>query len=318
MKFAAIDLGTSTFKLLIMEQKEPSINQNPLQIIAQHIETVKLGAKGINQNTIAQPAFRRGVAAMKKLASICNSHELKPSQIAAVATSAVRSAKNGADFVAKVHQKTNINVEIIDGNREAELIYIGVKNAFKMSKKPALIIDIGGGSVEFIIANSQQIFWKESVEIGMDRFIDWFEMSDPIANAQQIQIVEHIKQQTQSVEHQIKHYNVKRLVGAANSFETLAEIAAQNLGQIEAYRSQTHFDTSPWAMKKVIHALLQTTTVQRQLMPQIPAARLRAIVPACLLVGYFVGLVGSKQPITTTRFALKEGVCFEGIRLFQV
>ncbi|MFA6945692.1 MAG: exopolyphosphatase, partial [Pedobacter sp.] len=102
-------------------------------------------------------------------------------QIRAVATSALRTASNGEEFLAKVSSETGIEAEIIGGDREAALIYQGVHGAINMTEEKCLIMDIGGGSVEFIICNKEKIFWKMSYDIGVARLIEHFFNSDPIS-----------------------------------------------------------------------------------------------------------------------------------------
>jgi exopolyphosphatase/guanosine-5'-triphosphate,3'-diphosphate pyrophosphatase len=96
----------------------------------------------------------------------------------AFATSATRDASNGKDFVEEIHKRFGLKVEIIDGNREATLIYEGVRQAINLGDECNLIIDIGGGSNEIILANSKEIFWLQSFNLGVSRLMQLF--SPPI------------------------------------------------------------------------------------------------------------------------------------------
>jgi exopolyphosphatase / guanosine-5'-triphosphate,3'-diphosphate pyrophosphatase len=101
-------------------------------------------------------------------------------KVFAFGTSALRNARNGEDVVKKIKALTDIDVNIISGDKEAEYIYMGVKAALHMEHVKSLIIDIGGGSVEFIIGDNDQIFWKRSLEIGAQRLLEQFHKNDPI------------------------------------------------------------------------------------------------------------------------------------------
>ena len=157
---AIIDLGTNTFHLLITE-----INGTvgPGNICKKTIP-VKLGHNGINQGVIHADAFLRGIKALENFHQLIIQHGVK--QVKAMATAAIRNASNGDEFIAEVKKKTGIKIEMIDGETEARLIYAGVREAVKLGTETGLIMDIGGGSVEFIICNSTKIFWKRSFPLG--------------------------------------------------------------------------------------------------------------------------------------------------------
>src|SRR3954468_7977947 len=134
---AVMDLGTNTFHLLIAAG-----DANDPEIIFKTTDPVKLGEGGINKGIIQPAAFERGVKAMQQF----NEHILKHNvgQIRAIATSALRSASNGQDFINEVKAKTGISIETINGDEEAGFIYKGVKAGGCLNDKNALIMDIGG------------------------------------------------------------------------------------------------------------------------------------------------------------------------------
>jgi len=98
----------------------------------------------------------------------------------AFGTSALRNAKNGQDVAELLTKESGIPVKIISGEEEAAFIYAGVKEAVKMGVETSMVVDIGGGSIEFIIGNEQRIFWKHSFEIGAQRLLERFQKNDPI------------------------------------------------------------------------------------------------------------------------------------------
>ena len=155
MRTAVIDLGTNTFNLLIAEA---SIGGGFATLYNEKLP-VKLGEGGINKGIITDEAFYRGVQAMSYYADMIR--QWKGEKILAFATSAVRNASNGNDFVRTVKEKTGIDIHVINGNQEAEYIARGVSQAVKLGKKHSLVMDIGGGSTEFIILNDSEILWNK-------------------------------------------------------------------------------------------------------------------------------------------------------------
>ncbi|RZL51322.1 MAG: exopolyphosphatase, partial [Pedobacter sp.] len=161
MRIALIDLGTNTFHLLIAE-----IKQKKFDILYKTNVPVKLGEGRINDNIIIPNAFERGINCLETFAKTIKNYHVD--KVKATATSAVRSAENGQDFVKVVKEKTAIEIEIISGDEEAELIYQGVKLSGGIQDL-SLIMDIGGGSVEFILCDTQNLIWKKSYNIGAAR-----------------------------------------------------------------------------------------------------------------------------------------------------
>ena len=161
---AIIDLGTNTFHLLIAEVRNGLINEYfKLQI------PVKLGKGGIGDNLITEDAFKRGLTALSEFRKYIDQFEIK--EVHAFATSAVRSAKNGDEFIFKAKKYYQIEINAICGDDEAALIYEGVKHSFNLPEENILVMDIGGGSVEFIIGQKEDIFWKHSFNIGAARLV---------------------------------------------------------------------------------------------------------------------------------------------------
>src|SRR5687767_14440041 len=166
-KFAIIDLGTNTFHLLIAEY-----DNGRYKISHRERTAVKIGLGGINQGIIQEKGIERAIQALKTFKASIDQHSI--SKIFAFGTSALRNAHNANEVVEKIMLTTNIDVKIILGDKEAEFIYKGVRSAMELGNVPSLIVDIGGGSVEFIIANREEVFWKKSVEIGAQRLLEKF------------------------------------------------------------------------------------------------------------------------------------------------
>src|SRR5262249_54243822 len=149
MRVAALDLGTNTFHLLIAEKR------TGVKFLVKKTIVVKLGREGFNDGLISRAAFARGLNVLKIFSGYLK--KFKPNRTVALATSALRKCRNGNAFIKKGEKILGNKIEIIAGEKEAELIYIGVRNSFALRNQPSLIMDVGGGSVEFIIATDKKM-----------------------------------------------------------------------------------------------------------------------------------------------------------------
>ena len=190
MNIAVIDCGTNTFHLLIVETKA----DGKFKILFKESVPVKLGEGGITSKIISEMPFHRGILALKYFKNIIRKHD--PYKIVAYATAAIRNAANGNDFLQEAMNETQIEIQQIDGSKEAELIYYGVRQAVKLTEEKVLIIDIGGGSVEFIIVDKNEIFWKQSFEIGAALLLEKFKPTDPITPSEINEIKMHLEKNT--------------------------------------------------------------------------------------------------------------------------
>ena len=306
MRTAVIDLGTNTFNLLIVEI---GVDQD-YQILYNNKLPVKLGKSGIDKKEIRPDAITRGLNAIERHLQIIE--EYKAEKTFAFATSAVRSARNGDQFVKMAKQRFNLDVEIINGEREAELIYYGVKQAVSLSGDKVLILDIGGGSIEFIIADKDTIFWKKSYPLGIARLLAKFKPSDPISIEEIEFISNYLEERLSDLFEEFRKYKINTLVGASGSFET---IAAMIKADDPYFESET--GTSPQSVpidltdfENLYQKLINSTLKERKQMKGLETMRLELIVVATLVVKFILQKL-KLQRMIQSNFALKEGVVYE-------
>ena len=165
---AAIDMGTNSFHLIIVQVK----NDGSFKIIDREREVIRLGShKGKEFSWISEGEIEKTLDVLKDFAKIAQFYK---ADIRAIATSAVREAKNKDEFLDRVYEETEINVEAVDGRTEAELIYLGVQHALDIHNKRILCIDIGGGSTEFLLGENGISEFAESVRLGAVRLSKMF------------------------------------------------------------------------------------------------------------------------------------------------
>jgi exopolyphosphatase/guanosine-5'-triphosphate,3'-diphosphate pyrophosphatase len=147
-------------------------------------------------------------------------------KVMALATSAIRDADNGQEFSNTLKERFNLSISIISGDKEAELIYLGVKQTIPFRGKRFLILDIGGGSNELIIADELQIFWARSFKLGMARLLEQFHPSDPITNEEINQIETYLKNELTELFDQVSIHKPEIFIGASGSFDSFVAMLA--------------------------------------------------------------------------------------------
>ena len=119
----------------------------------------------------------------------------------------MRNAENGPAFAEEIRRRFGFSVNIIPGEREAELIYKGIMESVALKEQTAMIVDIGGGSIEFIICNKEEVLWKQSFELGMARILEAFSVSDPITAAEITDVENYFESELQPLIEAVKKYN---------------------------------------------------------------------------------------------------------------
>jgi exopolyphosphatase / guanosine-5'-triphosphate,3'-diphosphate pyrophosphatase len=304
MKIAVIDLGTNTFNLLVAEVN--SINH--YRILYNTKMPVQLGKGGINKRTITPDAMERGINTLRKYLHRISTFDVE--KIYAFATSAVRSADNGFVFTERVKNELGLEVEIISGEKEAELIYYGVKLGTKMNGETSMIMDIGGGSTEFVICNKHEIFWKKSFDIGAARMLEAFKPSDPLTSDEIDKIESYLNSGLQELFQAVKQYNVSTLVGSSGSFDTFAEIIAHKFYEPAIVENITEYTFDLDDFLYTHQLLIKSTKEQRLNTPGLIPMRVDMIVIASIFVNLVLQQTGLKN-MKLSAYSLKEGVLNE-------
>lgn len=299
---AVIDLGTNTFHLLLVE-----IFDNEEHLVREKFkEYVKLGEGGITSGIIAPGPFQRGIQALTKFRQVLDSRGIR--KVLACATSAIRSASNGKDFVAEAKAKAGIDIRIINGNEEALLIYKGVRRGVQFPfDEDVLLVDIGGGSVEFVVARGNQPKLLRSLRLGAARMIETINPSDPITEAQMQATRELIRSQADSLMDEIAEFGIHRMIGSSGTFETLATLAAFENQDMLAVNNPNGYRFDRKRFKRLLRRILTATRAQRMQMGGIDQARVDMIVPGSILVDYVLDRLNIDQ-IMVSNYALKEGI----------
>ncbi len=301
-KFAVIDLGTNTCNLLIAEYTNKSH-----QILYQGKEVVKLGKGGINKDLLTNEGLVRATLAIKKHQDRINHYGVD--EVVIIATSAIREAINKDWFTQQIKDSTGLDLSIISGEKEAELIFKGVKLAFGKIENHSMILDIGGGSNEFILTEHGEPIWKQSFPLGMARVIELVPPSDPITAEEISQIINWFNERLESLWNRVEKVEIPQLIGCSGAFDTLADlIDGTDPGtKIRVSQQIEHGD-----FDRFYRQLVNSTTAERTQMKGMESIRIEMIVPSVLFIKLIIDRLNIKT-IFQTDYALREGVLYERI-----
>ncbi len=298
-KVAIIDCGTNTFHLLIvaLENKIP-------RTLHQEKRVVKIGKGGINNKLITSEAQNRANAALKSFRLTIDKFEI--SEVFAFATSAFRNALNGEELKERISQEANIDLNIINGAQEAELIYRGIFSAMDVGTAPVLAMDIGGGSVEFIIAKGIDILWKQSFEIGAQRLMDLFHKHDPIRKTEISALQKYLNTELMDLFAAAGELLPKVLIGSSGTFDTLSEIYCEACGLVVS-DEQTETPLTMVAYSEIHEQLITNDRIDRLAIAGMIEMRVDMIVVASCIIDLLLKKIPINE-IRVSKYALKEGV----------
>ncbi|MEN7547452.1 Ppx/GppA phosphatase family protein [Rapidithrix thailandica] len=308
MRIAVLDLGTNTFHLIIAER-----TQGEIRILQRESEFVWLGKGGIDKGIITPEAETRALQTLTRYKEIINLHRVD--KIEGTATSAIRNARNGEEILRRIKEETGLKIRSIDGDEEAKLIYYGIDFSVPLDRHPALIMDIGGGSVEFILGNEEGILWKQSFEIGAQRLLSKFGNEDPMAPEDLDGLHEYVRQSLQPLLEQIKIVKPRRLIGSAGTFDTLKKIHVQAICGLPSVEDEELAYDIPVQDYQKIHQMFLTLPRQDRLqIPGMIVQRADVIVVASALLDFVLKQTGFQQ-FTIASGSLREGLVYKHLVL---
>lgn len=310
MKQAVIDLGTNTFHLMVVEQT----TDGAIKTLFRESLPAKIGKAGINQGLITEEGISRALGVLGYFREQLDKFGVSPEEVVAIGTSAIRVATNQAEFIDRVRQATGIRVQVITGDQEAEYIYHGVRasGALQDTDKTYLIMDIGGGSVEFIIGSHDRIFWKQSFEIGGQRLMERFmtgppDRADPISPTAIRRLNDYFQEQLLPLTNAIHQYVPTILVGSSGSFDTLVDMWFMHEKEHWPPAEQATFQLPYTEFYRAYEQLLTRNHDERMAIPGMIELRVDMIVVAVCLIDYILRSFQLTQ-IRTSTYSLKEGV----------
>jgi exopolyphosphatase / guanosine-5'-triphosphate,3'-diphosphate pyrophosphatase len=302
MRIAAFDLGTNTFNLLVADATEQLYHE-----VYRDKKAVKLGHGGIVQKMISEKAMERGrIAIRESLEAIA---PLNVDKVLAVATAIFRTSENGAAFSKKLRNEFGIEVRIITGDEEAELIYHGIRRAVPLATENVLMLDIGGGSNEFIIANNNCVAWKQSFPLGIAMLLELFKPTDPMTKSEINQVNDYLDNELKDFKEAISNFPIKTLVGSSGSFDTLANICSRINNPTIGVRSSTYYKFSKDNIISICDKLIYSTLAEREIMPGMDLMRVEMMPLGAVFIKHILKMTNVTEVIQSA-YAIKEGIIF--------
>ncbi len=301
MLFGAIDVGTNSIHLIVVECD--SIYDTS-RVIYKAREMVRLGSNdALERGRLAPKAMARGVEAIARF--VVAARERGAERIRAVATSAVREAANGLEFRAQVEAQSGVTLEILDAAEEARLIHLGVASGFPMYDRTACIIDIGGGSTEFIVADGERPHLLDSVKLGSLRLYDAFlrDALDPARAARGLNL--YVRDALAPVVERVRRYRIDVAIGTSGTIMGLAAVDAAERGIV--LRRVHGYTLERGRLEVLQRRMLALTEAERRKLPGMNPRRADIIVAGNAVLVSALSQLGIDKIVVCER-ALRDGI----------
>ncbi len=302
---AAIDVGTNSIHMVVV-RIDPTLPA--FYIIAKEKDTVRLGERCPETGNLTAAAMQRALAALQRCQT--RAQALKAEEILTVATSAMREAPNGRDFIQTVHKELGLEIDLISGPEEARRIYLGVLSGMELHQQPHVIIDIGGGSTELILGSGQDPLSLSSTKVGAVRLTTEMVTTDPISEGEFRYLRAYLRgmleRPVEDLRSHLQPGTEIKMVGTSGTIETLAVLHAyQHLGN--APDPLNGYSFSRRDLETMVQQLRRMTIADRLEMPGLSDRRAEIIVAGALVLLEAMTLLGATN-ITICERALREGV----------
>jgi len=304
-RIAAIDLGTNSFHAIIAD----ICADGSYKTVDTLKEMVGLGSE-ITEHKLSQRALDRGIDTLKKIKILCDSQGVE--KILAYATSAIREAKNGGEFIQRAIDELQIKILAIPGKVEAELISIAVRHGISISDKAVLMMDIGGGSVEFVLGNNKKNYSLISRKIGGSRTGARFISHDPVTPEEMNRIRDFFIKELKKVDKAVSKHPISILVGSSGTMENIAEIVANNKN-IDTSVTLNEFEYAPADFRKIFKNIVNMNREERLKVKGLDPKRVDYIIPGMILLDLVIKKYDIRK-IKTSTDALREGIILRYIQ----
>lgn len=305
---AAIDIGTNSIHMVVVKI---NARLKTFSIVTREKDTVRLGDRNPKTKELTPEAIARSLAALKRCQDLAKS--LNVDHIVAVATSATRESPNGSEFLEQIEREIGLKVDLISGQEEARRIYLGVLSGMDFNDQPHILIDIGGGSTELILADQYDARFLSSTKVGAVRLTQEFVTTDPISNYEygylQAYIRGMLERTTDELLSYLKTNEQPRLIATSGTAETLAMIIALEQTGVEP-NPLNGYKISKRDLKNWLRKLSLMTCAERYNVNGMNDRRAEIIVAGALVLLEAMELLNIDE-LTVCERALREGVIID-------
>ena len=306
MRIAAIDIGTNSIHMIVV-QVRPDLS---FEVIDREKDMVRLGAGGLDGKSLTPTAVAAALQTLAKFKRIAESN--KVDEIVASATSATREADNGGDFIAEVDRQTGIRIKVISGTEEARLIHLAAAYGVDVGGSTAVVVDIGGGSVEVTLGSATHLTLGRSFKAGVIRLTERFVHSDPLSRRDLRRLVKHVNREMGSYLDQVAKKGFDRVIGTSGTILSLGAmaLAEDRGGAVDDLRNQR---VSARSLRKLRKRIVETDIEGRLRMPAMDPRRADLSVAGAVLFDTILRRLGAEE-FTLCDLALREGLVLDYIR----
>jgi exopolyphosphatase/guanosine-5'-triphosphate,3'-diphosphate pyrophosphatase len=304
MRIAAIDIGTNSIHMIVV-QVRPDLS---FEVIDREKDMVRLGAGGLDGRSLTPTAVSAALQTLSKFKRIAESH--KVDEIVAAATSATREADNGGDFIAEVARQTGIRIKVISGAEEARLIHLAAGYGVDIGATTAVVVDIGGGSVEITLGTAKHLTVGRSFKVGVIRLTERFVKSDPLSSGDERRLIKHINRETGSYIDQIVKRGYDRVIGTSGTILSLGLMVAAAEG--EAPEDLRNLRVSAKGLHRLRKHLGQSDLEERLATPGMDPRRADLSVAGSVLFDTIIRRLDADS-FTLCDLALREGLVLDYI-----
>ena len=278
------------------------------EVVDREKEMVRLGAGGLDGKKLTPEAMTAALQALKKFARLAESHQVD--EILAVATSATREAENGGAFLRAIERRTGIRARLITGTEEARLIHLAAVYGVD-TPKPAVVIDIGGGSVEITLGGKTDVEFARSFKIGVIRLTERFVDSDPITSRDERKMTKFIREQVDRYLEHIVEQGFDRVIGTSGTILSLGTVAtAIDRGSVP--QEVRNLRVPAKSLRKLRKTVVEMDLEERMHLPGLDPRRADLMVAGAVLLDTLLKDLGTDE-ITLCDLALREGVLLDYI-----
>src|SRR5262245_12594415 len=305
MRIAAIDIGTNSIHMIVV-QIRPDLS---FEVIDREKEMVRLGAGGLDGRALTSEAMHAALQVLSKFRRLAESHNVE--QVIAVATSATREAENGGEFLQAVTHETGIRPQVISGTEEARLIHMAAVYGIGVPVDAAVVIDIGGGSVEVTRGAGTSMDLGRSFKLGVIRLTERFIRTDPLEHRDERKLVRHVDEEIGKYLDQIARAGFDRVVGTSGTILSLGAVvaAAEGLPPDTPLRNRR---ITAKQIRRARKELVSLDLDERLRVPGLEPRRADLVVAGVVLLDELVRRLGADD-VTLCDLSLREGLVLDYI-----
>ncbi len=305
MRIAALDLGSNSFHLIVVDAHA----DGSFETLLREKDVLRLADSVATTHRIPPDKVEAAIASVTRLRSMGDA--LNVDEWVVCATSALREAENGADVVEQIEAETGVGIEVITGVDEARLIFLAVRASVMLDKPPAVCIDQGGGSLEVSVGDGTGLLWATSVKLGAVRLTAEFVHSDPPTNAELDAIRARTRELLQPIAAATKRYRPGMLIATSGSLTSLARLAAPKLAASTPNGLHQLTVTADELAK--VHKKAQTLSLEeRRNLDGLDARRAEIIPAGSVVLEVAMELLGFDE-VTVSEWSMREGMVLDAI-----